>query len=174
MVIKERRNASGATVGGITAEIKIGIPRIFEIQAGYTFQRSRYNEPEQWSEDVAPQKRMFRSPDHYGYITSTFDIVEDFKASLFGTFTGPMLVQHNKGILPYDTQTLTPSFYDIGVKLAYTVHVTDTISLEVNAGVKNILDSYQRDLDYGAAKDSAYVYGPALPRTYFVGLKLAM
>ncbi len=174
VVIKERRNASGATVGGITAEIKIGIPRIFEIQAGYTFQRSRYNEPEQWSEDVAPQKRMFRSPDHYGYITSTFDIVENFKASLFGTFTGPMLVQHNKGILPYDTQTLTPSFYDIGVKFAYTVHITDTINLEVNAGVKNILDSYQRDLDYGAAKDSAYVYGPALPRTYFVGLKLAM
>ena len=171
VVIKERRNASGATVGGITAELKIGIPRIFEIQAGYTFQRSLYRQPERWSDEVDPQRRMFRSPDHYGYITSTFDIVRNFKASLFGTFTGPMLVQHNKGILPMDTQTVTPSFYDIGIRLAYTVRITDSIGLEVNAGVKNILDSYQRDLDYGAAKDSAYIYGPSLPRTYFVGLK---
>lgn len=37
-VIKERRNASGATVAGIGAEFKAGIPGRFELQAGYTFQ----------------------------------------------------------------------------------------------------------------------------------------
>ncbi len=173
-VIRERRNASGAAVGGVTAELKLGIRNIFEIQVGYTFQRSRYKKPERWSDDVAPQRRMFRSPDHYGYMTSTFDIVRGLKASVFGTFTGPMLVQHNAGILPVDTQTTTPSFWDFGIKAAYSIPLTKVIDLEISAGIKNIFDSYQRDLDFGAAKDSAYIYGPALPRTCFVGIKLTL
>lgn len=66
--IKERRNASGAKVAGISAEFKLGIPNRFDVQIGYTFQQSRYNKAEQWSDDVAAQRRMFRSPDHYGYL----------------------------------------------------------------------------------------------------------
>ena len=73
-IIKLRHNASGATVKGITAEFKVGMPGIFELQAGYTFQRSRYDEPERWSDNVEPQRRMFRSPDSYGYMTADFDV----------------------------------------------------------------------------------------------------
>ena len=40
--------------------------------------------------------------------------------------------------------------------------------------MKNIFDEYQRDLDFGAGKDASYLYGPALPRTYFVGVKLTL
>ncbi len=172
--IKERRNADGATVAGITAEVKLGIKGIFEIQAGYTFQRSRYTSPERWSDDVEPQRRMFRSPDHYGYLTSSFELVRRLSASLFCTYTGPMLVQHNAGILDVDTQTTTPSFWDCGIKAAYVVPLSHVIDLEINAGVKNIFDSYQKDLDFGASKDSAYIYGPSMPRTFFVGLKLTL
>ena len=73
-IIKERRNASGATVAGVGAEAKAGIPGRFELQLGYTFQRSRYDEPEKWSDDVTPQRRMFRSPDHYGYLTANVNL----------------------------------------------------------------------------------------------------
>ena len=181
-IIKERRNAAGAHVGGVTAELKLGIPDIFDVQLGYTFQRSRYVEPEQWSDDVEAQRRMFRSPDHYGYLTSNFYITEQFKASLFGTYTGPMLVQHNaysvdiNGITEEfgDSEVVTKSFWDMGVKLCYTFHLSDIINLEVNAGVKNNFDSYQDDIDVGAGRDSAYIYGPTLPRTYFIGVKLFM
>ena len=48
------------------------------------------------------------------------------------------------------------------------------LKLEINAGVKNILDSYQNDIDLGAGRDSAYIYGPSLPRTYFIGVKLSL
>ena len=147
---------------------------IFEIQAGYTFQRSRYTSPERWSDDVEPQRRMFRSPDHYGYLTSSFELARRLSASLFCTYTGPMLVQHNAGILDVDTQTTTPSFWDCGIKAAYVVALSHVIDLEINAGVKNIFDSYQKDLDFGASKDSAYIYGPSMPRTFFVGLKLTL
>lgn len=174
--IKERRNASGARIGGITAELKLGMSGIFDVQLGYTFQRSLYNEPEQWSDAVVAQRRMFRSPDHYGYLTSNFYITKQLHANIFGTFTGPMLVQHNAytvGDVEYgDSEVTTPSFWDFGFKVGYTFRLSDIIKLEVNAGVKNIFDDYQRDLDVGAGRDSAYIYGPSLPRTYFVGVKL--
>ncbi len=174
---KTRYNAEGAHVGGITAEFKIGIPSIFDVQLGYTFQKSRYVKPEQWSDDVVAQREMFRSPDHYGYLSSNFFITKQLNASLFGTFTGPMLVQHAahttpEGIEIGDSEHLTKSFWDFGVKVSYTFNLSDIINLEVNAGVKNIFDEYQPDIDLGAGRDSTYIYGPALPRTYFVGVKL--
>lgn len=174
-IIKERRNASGAKIGGISAELKVGIPDVFDVQLGYTFQRSLYDTPEQWTEALDAQRRMFRAPDHYGYLTSNFFITHDLYATLFGTFTGPMLVQHNAysvdDVEYGDSEVMTESFWDFGFKVAYTFRLTNIINLEINAGIKNVFDSYQRDIDVGAGRDSAYIYGPALPRTYFVGLK---
>lgn len=176
-IYKRRYNAAGAHVGGITAEVKVGIPDIFDVQLGYTFQKSRYVEPEQWSDDVVAQRRMFRSPDHYGYLSSNFFITKQLSASLFGTYTGPMLVQHAahttiEGIEMPDSESVTASFWDFGIKAAYTFRLSNVINLEVNAGVKNIFDVYQRDIDMGAGRDSAYIYGPSTPRTFFVGVKL--
>ena len=106
IINKVRRNAAGATVGGITAELKVGIRDIFEVQLGYTFQKSRYRNPEKWSDTLDGQTRMFRTPDHYGYLASNFNICKGLKASLFGTFTGPMLVQHNAGYIAEDRSKL--------------------------------------------------------------------
>ena len=177
VIINERRNAAGARVGGVTAEVKLGIPSIFDVQLGYTFQKSRYVEPEQWSDVVTPQREMFRSPDHYGYFNSNFYITKQFNASVFATLTGSMLVQHAEHTLPDgtvvgDAEVRTPTFFDCGAKLSYTFRLTNLINLEVNAGVKNIFDAYQQDVDLGAGRDSAYIYGPSLPRTYFFGVKL--
>ncbi len=177
VIINERRNGSGAHIGGVTVEGKVGIPNIFDIQLGYTYQKSMYVEPEQWSDSVEAQRKMFRSPEHYGYFNSNFYITKSFDASLFGTFTGPMLVQHASftdifGVEHPDSEVMTESFLDLGFKLDYTFRITDVISLELSAGIKNVFDAYQRDLDLGAGRDSAYVYGPSLPRTYFFGVKL--
>ena len=173
-IIKERRNASGATVAGVGAEAKAGIPGRFELQLGYTFQRSRYDEPEKWSDDVTPQRRIFRSPDHYGYLTANVNLTRDFTASVFGNYTGRMLVQHNAGYIERDTERLTPDFWDMGLRLSYNFRLTKQLRLELNAGVKNLFDSFQKDLDFGQNKDAAYIYGPAVPRTYFIGAKFAL
>ena len=177
IIINERRNAAGATIGGFTIETKLGIPSLFDIQLGYTYQQSLYDEPEQWSDSVTPQREMFRSPDHYGYLSSNYYITDKFGASLFATYTGSMLVQHAanttiNGEEIGDSEVTTPSFLDMGFKLNYTFHLTDLIRLEINGGIKNIFDAYQNDIDKGAGRDSAYVYGPSMPRTYFFGVKL--
>ncbi|MBR6672717.1 MAG: TonB-dependent receptor [Alistipes sp.] len=173
-IIQTRYNASGAKVRGLTAEIKLGIPDIFEIQAGYTFQRSHYNEPELWADDVAAERRMFRTPDHYGYLNAIGYITDKFKASLFGTYTGPMLVQHNAGWIEQNRTEQTPSFWDIGMRLAYRFQLSQAVALEINGGVKNIFDSFQNDIDYGPNRDSVYIFGPTMPRTYFLGISFTM
>lgn len=174
-IIVERRNASGATVKGVSAELKLGIPdMLFDLQMGYTFQRSLYRESEKWSDELAPQRRMFRSPDNYGYVTANYNITKNFKASAFGNYTGSMLIQHNKGYIAQDVERITPDFWDMGVRLSYHIKVSKTLSIEVSGGVKNLFDSYQNDLDVGVEKDAAYIYGPSLPRTYFAGVKFAL
>ncbi len=37
---------------------------------------------------------------------------------------------------------------------------------------QNIANAYQKDFDKGWNRDSSYIYGPSLPRSYFVGLKV--
>lgn len=173
--VKERYNGSGATVGGINLEGKAEFTRWFSLQAGFTWQRSRYNEPEQWSEDpdVPTVRRMFRTPDTYGYFTASFLPFRRFTADLTGTYTGSMLVQHMAGSgTPVDVAVDTPSFWDLNLKVAYDIPLYGQITLQLNAGVQNLLNAYQKDFDQGADRDSGYIYGPSLPRSWFVGARL--
>lgn len=173
-IIQTRYNAAGAKVKGLNTELKVGIPDIFELQAGYTFQHSRYVEPEVWSDMVEGERRMFRTPDHYAYFTASANITRQFRASLFGNYTGKMLVQHNAGYIAADRTEITPTFWDMGLKLSYSFRLSNTIGLELNGGIKNIFDDFQNDMDAGAFRDSVYTYGPMAPRTYFLGLKFTL
>lgn len=171
-IIMERRNGKGARVMGMNFEAKMAYEWL-QVQAGATLQRSRYKEPEQWSKTVAAQKKMFRSPDFYGYFTSSVTPVKRFTASLTGTYTGSMLVQHLKGYIPEDRDEVTPGFFDMNVKLAYDFPIYKHVTLQVNAGVQNMFNSYQSDFDKGGDRDAGYVYGPSVPRSYFVGCKIS-
>lgn len=174
-IIKERRNGSGAKVMGLTLEGKSILSSWLSLQAGATLQRSRYNEPEKWSENenVPTEKKMFRTPNTYGYFTATLTPLKHFTTSLSGTYTGSMLVQHLAGYIPMDKAVNTPDFFDMNIKLAYDFHIYKDITLEVNAGVQNIFEAYQSDFDQGSNRDSAYIYGPATPRSYFAGIKIS-
>jgi len=174
--IKERYNGSGATVQGFNIEGRALFTRWFELQAGMTVQRSRYAEPEYWSEDesVAPVRRMFRTPDMYGYFTAAFKPFRGFVADLTGTCTGEMLVQHLAGSgVERDEAVTTPRFVDLNVRLGYTVAIYKELELELYGGVKNLFNAYQKDFDRGADRDSGYIYGPSLPRSWFVGAKIS-
>ena len=170
--LMERRNGSGARVAGVNLEAKMAYAWM-QLQAGATLQRSRYKEPESWSETVDPQKKMFRSPDVYGYFTSTFTPWKRFSCSLTGTYTGSMLVQHMAGYIPEDREETTPDFFDMNLKLAYDFPLYRTVTLQVNGGVQNLFNAFQSDFDKGGNRDAGYVYGPGSPRSYFIGCKIS-
>ena len=173
-LLLERQNGSGAYVAGLNLEATYSPFIDLNLQLGYTYQQSRYKEPEQWSADVEAQTRMFRTPDHYGYFTIDYTMLNQLKLSLSGTYTGSMLVQHFAGYVEKDMQVETPQFFDMTVKVAYNIKVSNNSSLEINAGIKNIFNSYQNDFDKGANRDAGFIYGPGLPRTLFVGIKMGI
>ena len=167
-----RTNASGARVAGLNVEAKVGYGHLLTFQAGYTYNHSRYIQPEQWSPTIAPQRRMFRTPDHYGYFLLNIEPVKHFHILTNGKVTGNMLVQHFAGYIPEDKEVTTPVFFEWDVKLCYDIPIYKHYTLEINAGVKNLLDHFQQDFDKGMDRDAGYIYGPATPRTFFAGVNL--
>ena len=174
--IKERRNGNGARVYGANLDAKIAHGNDISLQIGFTAQHSRYNRAEVWTEVEGTQlttRRMMRTPDYYGYFTLTSSPMKRLALSLTGTYTGSMIVPHYAGYIENDRMETTPDFVDLNLKAAYTFILHDHINLELNAGVHNVLDSFQRDLDKGEFRDSGYFYGPTQPRTFFIGVKIS-
>lgn len=183
-VIKERSNGNGAKVYGANADLRFNYSD-YSLQLGFTAQRSRYNTPEAWSEDenIAPTRQMPRAPDLYGYFTLTGRPFSRFECSLSGVYTGRMYVPHFAPApedvpdgYEYDYPISdilyhTPSFFELGLKVSYTVPLSGKLRMQIGAGVKNLTGAFQKDLDKGGFRDSGYFYGPTQPRTYFLSLK---
>ncbi len=117
---------------------------------------------------------MPHTPDNYGYVLIDIQPVQDFTISINGKATGSMLVPHLAGYIPQDRLEKTPSFWDLGFRLAYDIHLYKHYCMEISCGIKNVLDQFQHDLDRGEFRDANYIYGPTIPRTYFAGIRLTL
>ena len=173
--VQERYNAYGAKVFGLNIEGKAMFTRWFMLQAGLTLQQSHYDEAIAWNDEVPEQKykKMMRTPNTYGYFTASFTPVKRFTASVTGNYTGSMLVGHAAGSgVETPVAVNTPDFMEVNLKLAYDFPIYKYLTLQVNGGVQNITNSYQKDFDKGWNRDSGYIYGPSLPRSYYVGMKI--
>lgn len=172
----ERRNGSGAKVKGINIEGKIVPHRNIQLQVGMSFQQNKYNQPQAWSDDSDATKirKMLRSPDQYGYFTLFTSPFKNFGASLSGTYSGSMYVPHLAGFIENDKLEKTDSFFDANIKLNYDIRISGNYILQLNTGVQNLFQSYQKDFDQGGERDSGYIYGPGLPRSWFAGIKLSL
>ena len=184
-LLQERRNGSGAEVYGVNLDGKIAHGRDASLQVGFTVQRSQYKELTYWSEDetVAGTRNMPRTPNCYGYFTFTAAPFKNFDFSFSGVYTGRMHVPHFAPVdaipvdFPYsyiakDELVHTPDFFDFNTKLNYTFVVGSHMKLQLNGGVQNIFNAFQKDLDKGTYRDSGYFYGPTQPRTFFIGFKI--
>lgn len=180
-LIQTRINGSGAKVYGGTLEGKVAYKDKVQLQAGLTLQRSIYDSPEEWSADeehLSEKERysdkILRTPDVYGYFTATYMPVKAFSIALNGNYTGRMYVPHLLSEVNGEADVLvkSPDFFELGTKIAYDFDFQG-FCLQLNAGVQNIFNSYQKDFDKGASRDSGYIYGPGAPRSYFAGVKLS-
>ncbi len=175
-IILERRNGPGANVKGINLELRIVPSRWLNLQAGFTFQKSEYESPYQWSEDstVSLVDKILRSPDNYGYVSVSLNPIKPLSVAFTGTYTGSMLVPHFAGYIPSDRLETTENFFSLNMKISYNLKITDNYSMELYSGVENIFNSFQKDYDKGEYRDAGYVYGPFTPRTYFAGMKIGI
>ena len=68
----------------------------------------------------------------------------------------------------------TEQFFDVGIKSSYKIILDQENNLELSVGIKNIFNQYQNNFDSLKNRDSNFVYGPSLPRTYFFGIKYTL
>ena len=172
ILIKERHNESGARVFGGNLEGKIAYRNLFQLQLGLTAQNSKYKEARSWSDDVEASRAMFRTPDLHGYFTASYNPTKKLTLALSGTYTGGMLIEHHAGMIDRNMTVKTSPFLDMGFKAAYDFRIYNSFNLQLNAGIQNIFNSFQKDFDSGADRDSGYMYGPTLPRCFYLGIKL--
>ena len=177
-LLNEVRNGENVVVYGSNFEFGLSPDPRWRFQLGGTIQGTEYKEPqvlfennEIFGEGDILIDEFVRVPNLYGYLNASWIPNERFNLDLTGTYTGEMtvpLVISDTGFLRLNK---TPSFFDLNIKLEYHFDFNDDYMFTITGGIKNVFDSYQNDFDTGAGRDSDYIYGPNLPRTFFIGLK---
>ncbi|WP_372947169.1 TonB-dependent receptor [Mariniphaga sp.] len=176
--LMEKRNGGLSNVYGVTFEARANYNRMFQLESGITLQKSLYEEPVAWSEQLPGTAKYLRTPEAYGYYTLTLTPGNRFSTSLSGIYTGSMLVPHyglagDAGTPEQDVLIDTPNFMEMNLKLGYIFNMRRMdSSIELFGGISNILNHFQNDFDTGKNRDSGYIYGPAKPRTFFLGLRI--
>ncbi len=175
VLIMEKRNGSGALVSGINAEARVK-KQNHSLQAGLTLQQALFREAETIFEDeqnTLTTNQLLRTPAVYGYLQSAFYLGKSWYAAASLVYTGSMLMAHmtntETGFIELKS---TPDFWDASLRLMKSFNLSKHWNLEVDGGVNNLFNQFQRDLDTGFSRDPGYVYGPLRPRTITLGLRL--
>jgi outer membrane receptor for ferrienterochelin and colicins len=172
-LLLERRNGEGAKVAGLNFHPKLIYKNKIHLELSFTFQNSQYDAPVQWSEKVQNQnRRFFRTPNAYGFYVLSWHIIPSFSLHLSGVYTGGMVIQHYQGYIEEDRLEKTSSFLENNFKLQFQIPNKNNYKISLSAGIQNYTNAFQSDFDKGVNRDSGYIYGPARPRTYFLGLNL--
>ena len=171
----EKQNGDAAVVQGITIETRANYKRKMQLEAGFTLQTSEFSTAVETIEGLTPRREFLRTPNKYGFATLSYIPNNKFNTNLNYVYTGDMLIAHFAGapeqtVNEYKT---TPSFHEFSWRTSYRFDIDNIgAGLEVFGGIKNIFNAYQDDFDTGKNRDSNYVYGPGMPRTFFIGLRI--
>ena len=169
----EKQNGQGALIQGINLEARANFNRIIQLEGGYTLQSSKFDNAVEYIEGVSPIREFIRTPNNYGYAILNYT-KNNISSTLNYLYTGDMKIPHFAGSPNQSVDEIvnTDSFSELSLKLNYAIP-GEMISMDLYAGIKNILNQYQSDFDIGKNRDSNYIYGPAQPRTTYFGVKLS-
>ncbi len=161
-----RVNGPGAVVYGAEFDLGLKLAPLMEVEAGWTLQRTRLDEPE----PEFGSKEIFKAPRQYGFVRLTLKPTVRWKLIFSWEYTGSMKLPHYAGYIPEDRLETTPPYSVFSLQLSRKITVGSE-ELEAFAGVYNIFNSFQKDIDRGAYRDAGYIYGPSKPRTLILGLR---
>jgi len=168
-LVFERINGAGAKVYGISLDFGFRVGSFIRMDSGWTFQRSQLNDPEP---DFG-SKEFFRTPDSYGFIQLGYENPDLLDIDLSLDYTGRMKIPHFAGYIAEDRLDIGQRFCVFNAKISRKLLPAENYSIHLFAGVFNLLDSFQTDLDKGVARDAGYVYGPSKPRSLYAGFEFS-
>ncbi len=158
-----RINGGDAHVQGVEATVG-WLGGRFEGQMGWVVQRGEYDEPQDFDE-----RAFFRLPRSYGVARAYWRDPRLVDLFVGLRYLGGEKVPHYAGFVAEDRLETTASFWIVDASVSRRLSLGDD-SVTVTAGVRNVTDAYQDDLDRGPQRDTTYVYGPRQPRTFFVSV----
>lgn len=171
----EKKNGPGATVQGVTLELRANYDKKIQLESGLTLQKSLHDEAVENIEGLEAKREFLRTPESYGYLVLTFTPNQQINASVSGIYTGSLIqakFSPDERIIGNQYRTSDPTF-EINLKAGYTFEFNSIDSgLELYCGVKNLMNTYQDDFDNWRNRDSNYIYGPSLPRTFYIGIRV--
>lgn len=169
--ILEKTSSSGSRVFGMSVETRCLWGDWLETNASATWQESLFNQAVQWSENLEGSRQYMRTPNLYGYFTTSLFANRPLGIKLSGVYTGSMLVPHFGGApgVPEDELTTSPNFWEVNAFVEWRKPIAGSSrQWVISAGVQNIFHAYQDDFDIGKERDSNYIYGPLRPRTLLI------
>ncbi len=169
--ILEKRNGDHATVIGMSYDLSWSWSERLFMQMAFSWQKSEYATPVEWAEGQFASN-FLRTPDYYASFIASYAVTTQFTLNTSLLATGPMDLPHYAGYVTEDRLERSPLMFDWGIKANYTFNLKKGVKLSVNTGCKNILDTFQKDIDQGVSRDASYVYGPSRARTFFVGIQI--
>ncbi|MEM9326321.1 MAG: TonB-dependent receptor [Bacteroidota bacterium] len=178
IILEEVVNGEGATVAGVNFEAGYSPSDKFAFQVGGTAQQTSFAEdqeifaPEDTGEGAITVDEFVRNPNLYGFVTSFYNVTEDFRIDLTGTYTGSMIVPRVVGADGSPDLLDSDPFFDANLKASYHFHISEDFHLELSGGFRNLFNSYQPEFDSGPERDSDFIYGPAAPRSVFIAVKI--
>lgn len=170
-----KQNGDGATVKGVTLELRANFNQKIQVESGFTLQSSKFDNPVEYINGLAGIKEFTRTPNDYGYAILTFTPNRNWNTTINYLYTGKMKIPHFAGApnQTIDEIIISNSFSELSAKVGYTLQIEKLGSdIEIYGGIKNIFNAYQENFDIGKNRDSNFIYGPTQPRTFYIGLKL--
>ena len=173
--IFEKRNGYGASVRGLTLELRANYNKKIQIETGFTLQNSLFENEVEYVIGLPATREFLRTPNQYGFASLNYTPSTNWSINLNYVYTGSMKLVHFGGAENFssDAMVKSNSFSEVNTKIAYNFPVEKLKNnIEIYGGVKNIFNAYQSDFDLGKNRDSNDIYGPNAPRTFFIGLRL--
>lgn len=170
-LLRTRSNAGGSRVLGAEISASYRLASSLRLLASGVYLDARYDDGQTVFDDGATMlttRRYLKSPQWSGVGQILWDATPNLDVFVALRYVGHMDVLNNRvGEIRRTNDFLVP---DLTVTRHIALNVDGSREVDLTLGIKNVTDVRQRDLEVGATRDSDYVYGPRLPRTFFVRL----
>lgn len=167
----QRVNSEGAYVAGIEFDFGVKPVSGLEVRSGLLFKENKFDNK---NEDFFTRE-FLRTSNISGYLRNSYDISESVNIFAAVSFNNPQYVPHEIIVEGSDDPELkltkTESFVIVDAGVTYKIPFLNSFGGSISAGVKNLTDVYQSDLDVGRERDPGYIYGPSQPRTVYFSLE---
>ena len=145
-----------------------------QLEAGFTTQRSQYDEAIEVIQGLPKVTEFLRTPRNYGFGMLNVTPSSRWSFNVNTVYTGSMQIAHFGGAINQESDRLvsTQAFWEWNWKCSMILPTVASFGkIEAFFGMKNMLNAYQADFDLGKNRDSNYIFGPNLPRSFFGGVK---